>query len=219
MRENLPRKKKIIELTLIVLGVLLFLFVIHRFAGWISLSNYLSLITACVLIYIPIIVLSQKKQKVDFIDIKIKGFFRGVKLSLFFSVLTLVPLLLLAYLIPMMSFRDESIAHYLEFTVYQFIMVALPEEFFFRGFLQNQLNLIFHRNWKWFGVQVGPALIWTSVIFALSHSVISLQVWHPLIFIPSLAFGWLYEKNKTITASVIYHALCNILAYAILIHF
>lgn len=215
----MTNSKSLGKTLLIVFIVLVILFIIHQLSKFLPISNYLSLITACILVYVPIFILSKRKKKIDFIDIDLKSYLKSLNQSLIFSVLTLGPLLVLSFFVFWASFRIESGWHYLEFFIFQLIMVALPEEFFFRGYLQGQLNLVFERKWSWFGVKVGPALIWSSIIFALSHSVISLQIWHPLIFIPALGFGWLYEKTNSITASVIYHALCNLLAYAILIKF
>jgi membrane protease YdiL (CAAX protease family) len=180
------------------------------------IKEYYSLFTGILLVYLPIYVFIKKKEKIDFIDYTFSNFIKSLKPFFIFSVLTLAPLVVLVYLLPWTDFREVSFLKYLEVFFFHLIMVALPEEFFFRGYFQSRLNQVFEKKWNLFGVKVGFSLIITSIVFALSHSLITLKIWHPLIFIPALGFGWLFEKTKTITASVFYHALCNLLAYVTL---
>lgn len=93
--------------------------------------------------------------------------------------------------------------------LYQMLMVALPEEFFFRGYLQTALNNRFKPRWRFLGIAFGWGLILTSLIFAFAHSVIELQWWHFSIFFPSLLFGYLKERCGSITAPVLFHAFSN----------
>ncbi|MCP5468370.1 MAG: CPBP family intramembrane metalloprotease [Deltaproteobacteria bacterium] len=108
----------------------------------------------------------------------------------------------------------------LEATFFQhFFFIALPEEFFFRGYLQEQLNKIYGRPFKLLGAQVGHGLWICSAIFALSHSLIALQWWHFAIFFPAMAFGWLREKTGAITSSALFHAASNTFAIWVGYHY
>ncbi|MBI3540840.1 MAG: CPBP family intramembrane metalloprotease [Deltaproteobacteria bacterium] len=86
----------------------------------------------------------------------------------------------------------------------QLFVVALPEEFFFRGYLQT----ILRRKYR---LQVAIPI--ASLLFAFSHSVIALQWWHFAIFFPALVFGWLREKTGGLVAPILFHALSNVAVF------
>ena len=93
---------------------------------------------------------------------------------------------------------------------YHFFYVAIPEEFFYRGYMQTRFNEVYPKKIRIFGVSVGMGLIWTSVLFAFGHSVVMLQWWHFAIFFPSLLFGWMREKSGGILSGAMIHACCNV---------
>ena len=94
----------------------------------------------------------------------------------------------------------------------QFFAIALPEEAFYRGYLQSALDDAWPARIRVFGAAVGPALVVTSALFALGHVATE---YHPNrlgVFFPSLVFGWLRAKTGGIGAPVVFHALCNLFA-------
>lgn len=94
----------------------------------------------------------------------------------------------------------------------QFFAIALPEEAFYRGYLQSALDDVWPARIRVFGAAVGPALVVTSALFALGHVATE---YHPNrlgVFFPSLVFGWLRAKTGGIGAPVVFHALCNLFA-------
>lgn len=85
--------------------------------------------------------------------------------------------------------------------LFQLIGIALPEEFFFRGFLQDSLG----RNLQ--------AILVTSLLFSVAHlpKAMFLGEWTALLcFFPSLVMGWLYMKTDNILPGTIFHLLANI---------
>lgn len=101
----------------------------------------------------------------------------------------------------------------------QLVLVAFPEEFFFRGFIQEQFSARFAGGRKIFGASFGSAQLMASGLFALSHSLIAFRWWHAFIFFPSLVFAWLKEKTGTIWAGALFHATCNVFAYWVALHY
>lgn len=93
---------------------------------------------------------------------------------------------------------------------YHLFYVAIPEEFFYRGYFQGRLNEVLPRNVSIFGVKVGWSLPITAIFFAFGHSVVTFRWWHFAIFFPALAFGWLREKTGSTLAGAFFHAWCNI---------
>jgi CAAX protease family protein len=92
----------------------------------------------------------------------------------------------------------------------QLVIIALPEEAFYRGYLQSRLDDALPGRVRIFGAQVGPALIVSSVIFALGHFATIREPARLAVFFPSLVFGWLRARTKGIGASVAFHACCNL---------
>lgn len=105
------------------------------------------------------------------------------------------------------------------------LFIALPEEYFYRGYLQTRLAQAFgdapDRPRTWLGVS--RANLVTSALFALGHLLIpvggALYLSRAAVFFPSLAFGWLRERTGSIVAPVVYHACCNMMVLVVAVHF
>lgn len=93
---------------------------------------------------------------------------------------------------------------------YHLFFVAIPEEMYYRGFMQSRLEQVWDRRWNVFGVAMGPGWLLTCVLFAFGHSIVILQWWHFAIIVPSLAFGWMRSKTNDVVAGALFHAWCNI---------
>lgn len=92
----------------------------------------------------------------------------------------------------------------------QLLVIALPEEAFFRGYLQTALDEVWPPRWRVLGATVGPSLIVTSAIFAVGHLLTEPNPARLAVFFPSLLFGWLRARTGGIGTSVIFHAMCNL---------
>lgn len=91
-------------------------------------------------------------------------------------------------------------------------VIALPEEAFFRGYLQSELDRAWAPRWKVLGAYVGPGLIVSSALFALGHVATELRPDRLAVFFPSLLFGWMRARTGGIGAGVLFHAMCNLFA-------
>jgi membrane protease YdiL (CAAX protease family) len=92
----------------------------------------------------------------------------------------------------------------------QLFVIALPEEAFYRGYLQSRLDEVWAPRWRVLGANVGPGLVATALIFAAGH-LATVQVPARLaVFFPALLFGWLRARTGGIGASVCFHATCNV---------
>ncbi len=82
------------------------------------------------------------------------------------------------------------------------VLVAIPEEAFFRGFIQNQL----FRYWN----NKTLSLILTSILFALGHI-----YWSPnlliltFVFLAGLLYGGVYLISQKIESAILTHFLLN----------
>lgn len=90
-------------------------------------------------------------------------------------------------------------------------LVALPEEWFFRGYLQTRLDTLLGRPRRLLGADVGWGLVLAALAFALLHPILLPGFHRLLVFFPALLFGWLRARTGAIGASVLVHALSNVL--------
>jgi len=93
----------------------------------------------------------------------------------------------------------------------QVLVVALPEEFFYRGYLQTRLKQAWGSGrLLLLGVPVGAAFWVTQGLFAVGH-LGEFYPWRLAVFFPSILFGWLRERTGSIGPGIIVHAFSNLL--------
>jgi membrane protease YdiL (CAAX protease family) len=168
-----------------------------------SISGYIAVLTLSFLLYaakpvnsvyysslpvlmvmFPIIAGYRVKLRISIKDIVI-----GITVSL---------IVLLPYFILSGGHLKAATGYYI---LFQLLSVAFPEEFFFRGFLQDSTG----RNFK--------AVLMVSLLFAAAHlpRAIFFGEWISLLsFFPSLVMGWLYMKTNNIVPGTIFHLLANL---------
>ncbi len=90
------------------------------------------------------------------------------------------------------------------------VVVALPEELFYRGYLMGRLDLLMKGRVRILGARVGWSILVAAALFGVSHFVVTFDPQRLAVFFPALAFGWMRCLRGSITAAVVFHALCNI---------
>ncbi|MBA7670003.1 hypothetical protein ES703_78145 [subsurface metagenome] len=97
---------------------------------------------------------------------------------------------------------------------YQFMYVAVAEEVFFRGYVQNNILRLTNpgkdgqrRLWKWLSIMLSAAC------FAVAHIIIQGRVILALTFLPGLICGWLFIRTKSLLAPILFHGLANTCYY------
>jgi uncharacterized protein len=96
----------------------------------------------------------------------------------------------------------------------QFVVVALPEEVLFRGYLQTRLERRFPSR-SWHGLPIGWAIPATSVAFALGHFLVIPLPARLAVFFPSLLFGLLRHRSGSLLAPILFHGACNVIGDAL----
>jgi CAAX protease family protein len=97
----------------------------------------------------------------------------------------------------------------------QLFVIALPEEAFYRGYLQSRLDDAWPPRWRVFGALVGPGWLGACAIFALGHLATVHAPTRLAVFFPALLFGWLRARTGGIGASTCFHAICNLYSEAL----
>jgi len=92
---------------------------------------------------------------------------------------------------------------FLQVAAITLILVALPEEWFFRAWFMSRLAM---------SCKPHTANIMTSLLFTSLH--IPTQGFMGIcVFFPSLFFGWLYQRNNDLILSVLVHTLFNLIFF------
>jgi len=94
----------------------------------------------------------------------------------------------------------------------QLLVIALPEEAYYRGYLQSALDEVYKPRWRILGAELGPGILITSALFALGHLCTEFNAARLAVFFPSLAFGYLRARTGGVGAGLLFHALCNLFA-------
>ncbi len=91
----------------------------------------------------------------------------------------------------------------------QLVAVALPEELFYRGWMQTAWGRR-GASRTVLGAAIGPGFLATQAFFAAGH-LVSLQPWRLATFFPALLFGWLRARTGGVVAPAVAHTLSNLL--------
>jgi membrane protease YdiL (CAAX protease family) len=94
----------------------------------------------------------------------------------------------------------------------QLLVVALPEEYFFRGYVQTRLEARWPSRRRLLGAQVGLALVVASALFAVAHLLVDGNGLRLAVFFPALVFGWMRQATGSILAGVLFHAASNLVS-------
>ncbi len=199
---SLLPKNKLISPLFSYLALILIVIVSNTFLGY----EYVLSISASAMILIPILL----KKDEGIFNFNLKGFVNGVLVSvLLISLYALITKLLSLSFGNNLNFSRVSVS----LVVINFLLVAIPEEVFFRGYLQKQLG-----NTIW-------SVVIVSLLFAIAHFIAICVFRGPglfvcsvnvLTFFPSLVMGFLYYKTKTLWSSIFFHAVANI-AHAVVL--
>ena len=88
-------------------------------------------------------------------------------------------------------------------------LIALPEELFYRGFVETRLERLWPTRRFVLGVPIGRTVVVASAMFALGHF---LGEWNPARlgpFFPAFLFSLLTRRSRSITGAVCYHGMSN----------
>ena len=98
----------------------------------------------------------------------------------------------------------------LDLVLTQILGIAVPEEMFYRGYVQTSLDDAFRWRFHFLGAELGAGVLLGSLIFALGHFATHAHPARLAVFFPSLVFGWLRARTQGVGASILFHAACNL---------
>lgn len=77
------------------------------------------------------------------------------------------------------------------------LFAAIPEEWYFRAYLMTKLGKGFRSN------------VMTSFVFSLLHGITRGWLVGLWVFVPSLIYGWFYQRTNNILLVITMHAISN----------
>jgi hypothetical protein len=116
--------------------------------------------------------------------------------------------------------HPAPIVHYgkslTEWILYQFFVVAVFEELFFRGYLQEQTEKIASavfsgRMWIFW-----LPIVSSAFLFGVAHVAVELKVAGFLAFFPGLLFAWLRARTGFLLAPILSHGSANVFSMLLL---
>lgn len=140
---------------------------------------------------------------------------------LFYAMVPHLPARLGALISPVVAaphFHFRLPPHFLRWVITELLVVALPEELFYRGYVQTRLRDAWPEGKVLWGARLGRAFFLTAALFAVGHLAV-FQFWRLAVFFPALLFGWMREKTGTIVGSTLMHAWSNLLQLVIVASF
>lgn len=177
------------------------------------ISQTLPVWAAALFLYVPLFLLFRTRTRPEAWGITLKGFSASLKAFLGFSLLFLPAFALLYGLYRWWWFhlpvRIDYPQDWTLLLLYHLLCVALPEEVFYRGYVQSRLNRVFPPVVDLVYAKVGFGWLYTAFLFALGHYIISLRPEALATFLPGLLFGLLRERTGSVAASTAFHAACN----------
>lgn len=177
-------------------------------------DTWVSVVKSLALIYLPLALLLYMRRDLGRYGLHTDHLRASLVLFAVVSVVTLVPFWGAQYVWETQfldhTFRLRVPKDLLPLIAGEILAVALPEEVFYRGYLQTRLDEAMPSRRRILGADVGWALPVSSAIFVLGHMAVRPAAWQIGIFVPSLVFGWLRIRTNSLVAPILYHALCNI---------
>lgn len=197
--------------------------------AWVTVNAWAKLVATVGFLYLPLLAMRQRGEDYRELGVSTRKLGRELGMALgFFAIIApvyalafwafveLVPALpqpwqgLLSPFVGRPHFAWRLPDRFTEWVIDQMFVVALPEEFFYRGYLQTRLRDAWPRGKVVLGARLGPAFWVTQVLFAVGHLAI-FEAWRLAVFFPALLFGWMREKTGGVVGAAVLHALCNLL--------
>ena len=176
-------------------------------AGWLG-----ELATPLVFIYLPLGITILRKRNLDSLGLVWGDWKRAVALVGAVTAVCIPLYLAMVYFISrLQGFALAPAFHWsmLSVLIWHLFGAAIPEELFFRGYMQPLAESRFSSKIKVLGAEIGWGVVLTAALFALIHLAAEPSPQRLATFFPGLIFGWLRAKTGSILAPTLFHFLAN----------
>ena len=170
-----------------------------------------------VFFWVPMVILLKKRRSPDEYGLGAEPVMASLRVGLL-TAAVILPVFVLGYWLWWGWWVGKSIGLHggwplLRQIPVQLLVVAIPEELFFRGYLQTLLA----KGWKSKSLPlVGEhawAILGAAALFAIAHFVTNPQIYRFGVFFPALLFGVLRARTRSLAAPIAMHLLANLTIY------
>lgn len=139
-------------------------------------------------------------SEINLLD-KLNNISATIKLGSLYGLIAILILLPISYIFGFIRYDFKLTNYTLVFIFVNLIFTCIPEEIFWRGFVQTKI--------KTYTSPIVAVLI-TSLMFALIHIIFAGIFFAILAFVASIVYGLAYIKTRKIEVSIICHYLVNV---------
>ena len=212
---NPTRRSILIEVVLVYLGTLLAIKGVVFAQRAVGLPRDVLILVPLLFIYVPLLWLRRIKEDPGDYGLVLEKVGAALRFDIILYLIIFPPFILFNHVYQDLLFNrqpqwilpDNLL---MDVVLYHLVYVALPEEFFYRGYMQSRLDLVFPRTRTVFGIPLGWGFLITVVLFTVGHTIVQFRWWHFAIAFPALLFGWIRYRTGNVVASTFFHAACNI---------
>ncbi len=176
------------------------------------LRDHASLIVAVLFVLVPVLAVRLRGE-----DIGDYGFnlahWKSEVLFIFLLSAVIFPLYLIGFKMfwhPVAPFRFRIEEPYWALVLNHLLVVALPEEILFRGFIQQCFAAVWKKRIKVVGINLGWHIPAAAALFAIGHLTSNPHPNRLATFFPALIFGIVKERRGSLVGCTLFHAACNI---------
>lgn len=212
----IPKASLLKETGVVYLVQLVSVIALVQLAAPLGFQGALAALIGAIFVFLPVFVLDRRGKPYQRYGLYFTNIVRELPSVLLFILVSWPPIVVFIFLFPHLWQLDAASWQwlipngYFSILAAHFLIVALPEEFFFRGYLLGRLDDIFSKRVSLLGVSVGHGLWIQAVLFAVGHFCVEFNPSRLLVFFPALAFGYLRLKRNNITAPIVFHGCCNV---------
>jgi hypothetical protein len=214
---TIPPRGLAAELALVFVVQLVLVAGLVRLGDVLPLGGTVHALVALIFVFLPVLVLDRRGRSYARYGITLGRPARDLPVAIGLMAILFVPIALaagpfwsLAFGLDLPSWSFAWPASYPEAALSHLLIVALPEEIFYRGYVLGRLDDLFSGRVRLLGASVGWGLLIQAVLFALGHYLVDLEPQRLAVFFPALAFGWLRLRTGSIAAPVLLHAGANV---------
>ena len=232
LKKELEITKRYTAMSRFLISLLIFLAIYNLSLG--ITMQLVTLVVTASIVNIPLIIffaigsfytMRFSGYPLSFYGLTFKGGWSSLKESFFWSLVVMFGLTLLRWIaiktIPHLhhlnlfamesTLSDEKMSDtsMIAFVI-AYVFVSPIQEFIFRGAIQSTLQelLVVRHKMLW-------AVLITSLLFTVGHLQIGLWIL-PMVFVPSLLWGWLYSRQGTLLGVSVSHIILGLWAFYII---
>lgn len=203
-----PRNVFFITIAVAIAGLLLVYIIQKAPISWVE--QHRSTLVSAVWLYLPLPFILRSNQRITVYGVSWGTGVIALAETFLVCLAILIPFYLLYFHFYPVKWTYKALpANFFSLLIVQLLVIALPEEFFFRAYLQTELESLSRTKWKILGAEVGLGWLSASFIFAIAHLVTSPYPSRLLVFFPSLVFGWCRARTKSVLYPALMHAVFN----------